>query len=82
MKALIQQLGTGLYFKDPASWTIDPDQAFDFTSSANAWSYCTSLELDDVQIVLKFDPDKYDIILPAKAPMSAKGHQAATARQR
>jgi hypothetical protein len=66
MKALLQQLGTGLYFKGPDSWTPDPLEAYDFKSSVNARTYCLDRGIPNAQIVLKFEVDKYDIILPAQ----------------
>lgn len=66
MKALLQQVGTGLYFQGQGQWTLDHGQAFDFKSSVAARTYCMRQGLNDVQIILKFEVDKYDIVLPAR----------------
>jgi hypothetical protein len=70
MKALLQQLETGLYFKGPDQWIANPWEAYDFKSSLNARSYCLRHGMPGVQIVLKFEMDKYDITLPAVYPKS------------
>jgi hypothetical protein len=69
MKALLQQLGTGLYFLKQGEWTANYQEAYDFKSSVNARGFCLKQGLMSVQIVLKFDNEKYDIVLPAYYPM-------------
>lgn len=66
MKALLQQTKTGLYFLNLDQWTPDHMAAYDFKSSVIARSYCFRHKIAEVQIILKFDVDKYDIILPAR----------------
>jgi hypothetical protein len=68
MKALLRQLGTGLYFISQGQWTADYQAAHDFESSVNAREFCLKQGLTNVQIVLKFDVEKYDIVLPAYYP--------------
>jgi len=67
MRILLQQNDTGLYFKDIDSWTADSPEAMDFLSSAAALEFCAANRLAGVQIVLKFDGEKYDIVLPPVA---------------
>jgi hypothetical protein len=64
MKALVQQLDTGLYFSSPGNWSPDHHEAFDFKSSHGARTYCRNQRLFSVQIVLKFGLDCYDLVLP------------------
>lgn len=64
MKTLVQQPRTGLYFKSAGKWTPDYGEARDFKSSVTARSYCESHHILHAQIVLKFDVDQYDIVLP------------------
>jgi len=64
MRILLQQKDTGLYFKDVDSWTRASLEAMDFVSSTAAIDFCTVNKLDEVQVVLKFDEQKYDIVLP------------------
>jgi hypothetical protein len=73
MKALLQQLETGLYFKDAATWTANLDEAYDFKSSVSARGYCFDRGISNAQIILKFDHAEYDIILPAQYPRSDDG---------
>jgi hypothetical protein len=67
MKALLQQVGTGLYFKGVKEWTPNYQEAYDFKSSLSALGYCQRQGIPNAQIVLKFDLDQYDIVLPAQA---------------
>ena len=64
MRILLQQKETGLYFKDVASWTRISLEAMDFVSSTAAIDFCAANKLSGVQLVLKFDEQKYDIVLP------------------
>ncbi len=73
MKALLQQVETGFYFQNPERWTPDHAEAYDFKSSVTARSYCLRHKIAEVQIVLKFDVDKYDIVLPARYPSMRAG---------
>ena len=68
MKALLKQPDTGLYFKSRKHWTPDPKAAHDFKSSITAQNYCQSKGILNVQIVLKFNVDKYDIVLSTQYP--------------
>jgi hypothetical protein len=67
MRILLQQSNTDLYFKDIDSWTADSVEAMDFVSSTVALDFCAVNHLAGVQIVLKFDGEKYDIVLPPVA---------------
>ena len=64
MKILVQNCLTHLYFKSLTEWTADPSEARGFLTSENAIVYCAKHGIPAVQIVLKFDPDRYDITVP------------------
>ena len=64
MRILLQQKESGLYFKDIDAWDADPAQAMDFLSSTSAIDFCTANKITGVQLVLKFDEQRYDIVLP------------------
>ena len=64
MRILLQQKDTDLYFKDVDSWTGDASEATDFVSSTAAIEFCAANKLDSVQVVLKFEDEKYEIVLP------------------
>jgi hypothetical protein len=64
MRILLQQKETGLYFKDIDSWTRESSGAMDFLSSTAAIDFCVTNKLSSVQLVLKFEEHRYDIVLP------------------
>jgi hypothetical protein len=64
MKILVQNCLTHLYLKALDAWTANPTDAKDFQSSEKAILYCTQHQIPAVQIVLKFQPDRYDITVP------------------
>ena len=64
MRILLQQKETGLYFKDVGAWNRACSDAMDFLSSTAAIDFCVLNKITDVQLVLKFDEQKYDIVLP------------------
>jgi hypothetical protein len=64
MRIILQQKETGLYFKDIDSWARDSSEAMDFLSSTAAIDFCVSNKLSGVQLVLKFEEQQYDIVLP------------------
>lgn len=64
MRILLQHKGSGLYFKDINAWTRDPAEAMDFVSSSIALEFCAANKLYTVQLVLKFEDEKYEIVLP------------------
>ena len=64
MRILLQQRDTGLYFGDINCWCADASEAMDFVSSTKAIEFCSINKLDAVQVVLKFEDEKYEIVLP------------------
>jgi hypothetical protein len=68
MRILLQKKETGLYLKDVGSWTRASVEAMNFVSSSAAIDFCTVNTLTEVQVVLKFDEQQYDIVLPVMPP--------------
>lgn len=66
MRILLQQKDTGLYFQDIDSWTRNTAEAMDFVSSTAAIEFCAANKLSGVQLVLKFEEQHYDIVLPVQ----------------
>ncbi|SPE62369.1 conserved hypothetical protein [Verrucomicrobia bacterium] len=64
MRIFVQQKETGLYFKDITAWVPNTSDAMDFVSSTAAIDFCVANKLRDVQLVLKFEEEKYDIVMP------------------
>lgn len=79
MRILLQQTDTGLYFKDIALWADNSRDAMDFVSSTAAIEFCATNKLAGLQIVLKFDEERCDIVLPLKAPHTYPRDQATRA---
>ncbi|MGO8925404.1 MAG: hypothetical protein ACLQU3_00555 [Limisphaerales bacterium] len=75
MRILLQQRDTSLYFKDIDSWTADSSEAMDFVSSTAALEFCAANKLAEMHIVLKFDGEKYDIVLPLVAAQAQPTHR-------
>jgi hypothetical protein len=70
MKILLQQKESGLYFRDVDAWDPDPTQAMDFLSSTSAIDFCVANKINGVQLVLKFEEQRYDIVLPVLSAQS------------
>jgi hypothetical protein len=79
MRILLQQKDTGLYFKDIAQWTEQGQEAMDFASSTAAIEFCAANKLTGLQIVLKFEEEKCDIVLPLQTPQSFQAGRSSRA---
>jgi hypothetical protein len=64
MRILLQQKETGLYFKDIHAWVEASSEAMDFLSSTAAIEFCEANRLSGLQLVLKFDEQRCDIVMP------------------
>jgi hypothetical protein len=76
MRVLLQQKDSGLYLQDLESWARRSSEAKDFLSSTAAIDFCLAHNISGVQLVLKFDEQRYDIVLPLM-PQAASGAIAA-----
>jgi hypothetical protein len=81
MRILLQQKQTGLYFKDIDAWVRSSAEAMDFASSTVAIDFCVLNKLAGVQLVLKFEEHKYDIVLPVLASHDPRAERAERARR-
>jgi hypothetical protein len=79
MRIVLQQKQTGLYFKDVGAWVHTSAEAMDFVSSTAAIDFCTNNRLADVQLVLKFEEQQYDIVLPVRPGMDYAGDRPSEA---
>ena len=77
MKILVQNCLNHLYMKTLTQWTPNPAEAMAFPSSENAILYCVEHGIPAVQIVLKFDPDRYDVTVPITEECEQAGSQKA-----
>ncbi|PYJ08802.1 MAG: hypothetical protein DME25_00530 [Verrucomicrobia bacterium] len=73
MRIVLQQKATGLYFKDIGNWTPKSSDAMDFLSSTAAIEFCTTNQLAGVQLVLRFEEQHCDIVMPVLAAQPAYG---------
>ena len=64
MRILLQQKETGAYLQESGVWTRDPAKAMNFLSSTHAIDFCATHKIAGVQLVLKFEEQHYDIVLP------------------
>lgn len=64
MRIVLQQKDSGLYFKDIDAWVRNSAQAKDFVSSSAAIDFCVANKLNGLQLVLKFEDQRYEIVLP------------------
>ena len=64
MKVLLQNKESGLYLKEAGVTTRDTLEAMDFLSSSRAIEFCAIRKINGMQIVLRFDEQHYDIVLP------------------
>ncbi len=64
MKVIIQHPFTLSYLQNPGKWTKLPDAALTFENSRAAINFCLANDLSDMQVVLKFPEDRFDIQLP------------------
>ncbi len=64
MRILLQQKETGLYFKEVGGWAHNPADAMDFVNSTKAIDFCATHKITGVQLVLKFEEQLYEIVMP------------------
>jgi hypothetical protein len=64
MKVLLQHRESGLYLKEAGLTTPNVADAMEFLSSTQAIEYCGAYKIIGMQIVLRFDEQHYDIVLP------------------
>jgi len=71
MRILLQQVQSGLYLKASGEWVANPAEATDFLSSSKALAFCAAHRITGVQMVLKFEREHYEIVLPVRRGTSA-----------
>jgi len=64
IRILIQKKDSGLYFKDIEDWSTSSIHAMDFLSSTAAIEFCTANKIKGVHLVLKFEEEHHEIVLP------------------
>ena len=80
MKVLLQHKESGVYLKDVGLTTPSAVEAMDFLSSTQAIEFCAAHKIVGLQIVLRFDEQHFDIVLPMltdRRPYPIRTSQAA-----
>ena len=73
MRILIQNKENGLYFRDIEDWTANSVHAMDFLSSTSAIEFCVINKIKGVHLVLKFEEEHHEIVLPLAHEKSRRG---------
>ncbi len=67
MKIVLQHRLSGLYVGDDGSWPHNSEEALLFDDTTAAIKYCRLHELREIQIVMKFGGEEYDVRLPVSS---------------
>jgi hypothetical protein len=65
MKVFVQHALSFQYLKRDFGWTTNCSDAMEFGTSLQAMEFCWRYNLSEIQVVLKFEDARYDIVLPA-----------------
>ena len=79
MKVLLQHKESGLYLKEVGVTTSNRLEAMDFLSSTQAMEFCSVHKIIGMQIVLRFDEQHFDIVLPMATSHRHSPNRAARA---
>jgi hypothetical protein len=74
MKVVIRDIGTGLFFQEPAGWVADIAKARAFVASGEAMKVAERRGMKSAEVVFRFDDAKYNFAITC-APED-KGHWA------
>ena len=65
MRVLIQNCDSLKFYADAGLWTDSAMNAMDFRGSVKALDYIQRHQIGRAQIVLKFEKDEFDVVLPS-----------------
>jgi len=65
MRVFIQNCDSLKFYSGHGRWCVSPVNAKDFAGSIRALDYIRTHHLSRAQIVLKFDRDEFDVVLPS-----------------
>ena len=63
MRVLLRDVRTGLYFREPADWTAEAEQALCFRHSAEAMDLARARGVQDAEVVLAFEAPSLTVAL-------------------
>ncbi len=64
MKVLIQNPLTLSYLHSIGTWTSDPEKAYAFRDTRSAIQFCLQNDMEDMQVILKGEDDRFDVQVP------------------
>lgn len=79
MRVLLQDRATAEFLR-PEGRTKNPAEAHDFRSTLAALKFSHELGSPDLQILLKFDRDEFDVFLPVSGLLENQPHAQLGAR--
>jgi hypothetical protein len=65
MRIILQNRESAFYFKSVSEWTADADRALDFKNLIYAVDFVRMARLTNLDIVLYFGDERYNLRLPA-----------------
>ena len=66
VKVLLRDTTTGWYYQGPSKWTASRGKALDLGQAAWAVERVFQEHLHDVEILLCYDDQRYDVVLPVE----------------
>jgi len=77
MQIILQWKDSGLYLSAPDSPGVrDRGSALQFVSSTEALEYCRQHKLSGLQLVLHFEQEKYELVMPIREEIPAGANSA------
>ncbi len=62
-RIIIEQVESGLFYKEPDQWVETRQEATDFETSAKAREFCTEHHLQRIRLLMDFGDPRYDVWL-------------------
>ncbi|MCX6884177.1 MAG: hypothetical protein WCR20_02000 [Verrucomicrobiota bacterium] len=64
MKTILKDLSTGLFFKGPDEWTVNPAEARDFKLIDRALEFIREFRLQETRVVFSFRDHQEIVTVP------------------
>ena len=68
MRVLLRDAKTGLYFREPETWTAETTEAASFKHSADAMDRARAHQVVEAEVVLAFEETRHTVALPVPGP--------------
>ncbi len=63
MRVVLRNMKTGLFFRNSDDWSENAEAARDFVDATTALYFAKEQELLDVEIMLKFENPRHDVVV-------------------